>query len=54
MAEPLKDKKPSLRQLLEDLAEDMSDDYTDEERQLAKDKILELDCQKFVKELKNK
>lgn len=54
MAEPLKNKKLNMRQLLQDLADDVSDDYTDEERMLAREKIVELECQDFCNRLKRK
>lgn len=45
MAEPLKNKKPTLRQLLEDIADD--DEFSEEDRRLAKEKSLEIEYQRW-------
>jgi len=41
VAEPRKEKKVSLRQILDEIAEDES--FSGEDRQLARDKIIELE-----------
>jgi len=45
VAEPRKDKKVSLRQILDEIAEDES--FSDEDRQLARDKIIQLDSEEW-------
>lgn len=49
MAEPLKNKKPSLRDLLEDLAED--EESSDEERKLEREKVLEAEYKEWSSRL---
>lgn len=45
MAEPIKDRKHTLRELLEELEAD--EEFSDEERELARNKVKELDDQKW-------
>lgn len=47
MAEPIKNHKVSLRNIMEEIAEDES--FSDEERHLANKKMMELDYQEWCK-----
>jgi hypothetical protein len=47
MAEQRKDKKPSLKDFLEDLDED--DDFSFEDRVLAREKVLEIEYKEWSK-----
>lgn len=52
MAEPVKNRKVSLRDILDEIAEDES--FSDEERELARDKVRELEYHKWrSKQLKS-
>ena len=53
MAEPNRNKKISLREIMDEIAED--EEFSDEDRQLARKKVEELDFQEWcARQLKSK
>jgi hypothetical protein len=50
MAEPVKNRKLTLREILDEIAED--EEFSDEERELARDKVKQLDTESRIHEVK--